>query len=209
MDNLLKQFSLDNEYRSFIKGFEEGHIPTVVYGMCDSSRPFFVAAALKDLNKKGVILVSEEKEAQAIAEHLRMFFNKVLYYPSRDFVFENVNAYSREWEHERLSVQYAVKNNDYDIVVTVPDALMQYVMPTKVFDSYCINLSYGGTASQTELCRLLEQMGYSRTEIVEGVGQFSVRGGIVDVFTPNYQYPVRIDFFGDEIDLMGIFDTVS
>ena len=56
---------------------------------------------------------------------------------------------------------------------------------------------------------MLENIGYKRTEIVEGKGHYSVRGGIVDVFTPNYNMPVRIDFFGDEVDLMGYFDTIS
>ena len=88
-------------------------------------------------------------------------------------------------------------------------ALMQYIMPREVFENNSIAISRGANASQKDLCLSLEMMGYSRTEIVEGVGQFSVRGGIVDVFTPNYSYPVRIDFFGDEIDLIGFFDMVS
>ncbi len=209
MKNILKQFSIDNEYRSLIDEHKEGRMPAVVSGMCDSSRPFFVASILKDLNKRGVVIVSDEKEGHAIAEILRLFFDKVLFYPSRDFVFENVNAYSHEWEHERLSTQWASINGDYDVIVTVPDALMQYTMPKSVFEDNSIILSQGDVRSQKEMCVSLEKMGYTRAEIVEGVGQFSVRGGIVDVFTPNYSYPIRIDFFGDEIDLIGTFDTMS
>ncbi len=209
MINILNQFANDSEYRSLIKGFKEGHIPCTVSGMCDSARPFLIASILKDLNKRGLVVVSEEKDAHAIAETLKLFFEKVLFYPSRDFVFENITAYSREWEHERLLVQHAVMNNDYDVVVTVPDALMQYVMPKDVFSEYTLHLSRGGVASQKDLCLKLEEMGYSRTDIVEGVGQFSVRGGIVDVFSPSYAYPVRIDFFGEEVDLIGLFDIVS
>ncbi len=209
MNKILTQFSEDKEYRSLIKGFSEGHIPSVVSGICDSARPFFVSAFLKDLDKRGLVVVSEEKEAYAVAEALKMFFEKVLFYPARDFVFENVTAYSREWEHERLSVEYAVLNNDYDVIVTVPDALMQYMMPTEMLIENTLTLSRGNIASQKEVCKKLEQMGYTRTDIVEGVGQFSVRGGIIDVFSPNMLYPIRADFFGDEIDLIGSFDTVS
>ncbi len=209
MKNILSHFSLDNEYKSLIAHLSQSHIPTVTTGMCDSVRPFFVASVVNDLNKKGIVVVSEEKVAIAVTETLKLFYDKVLYYPSRDFVFENVTAYSREWEHERLSVQSAVLEGDFDIIVTVPDALMQYVMPADIFISNSFVLSRGGFASQIEMCKKLERMGYVRTDIVEGVGQFSVRGGILDVFSPNYQYPARIDFFGDEVDLIGLFDTVS
>lgn len=209
MNKILSQFSEDKEYRSLIKGFSEGHIPSVVSGICDSVRPFFVSAMLKDLEKKGIVVVSEEKEAYSVAETLKMFFDRVLFYPARDFVFENVTAYSREWEHERLSVEYAVLSGNYDVIVTVPDAIMQYMMPSDVLIDNTLTLSRGEVALQNEICKKLERMGYKRTEIVEGVGQFSVRGGIIDVFSPNMIYPVRADFFGDEIDLIGSFDTVS
>ncbi len=209
MKSILEQFHLDNEYSALICGVKEGHIPAVISGMCDSSRPFLVSAVLKDLKKKGIVIVSEEKEALAVREVLKMFFDRVLYYPARDFVFENVTAYSREWEHERLSVQHAVMRDEYDVVVTVPDALMQYIMPCDVFEENCFDLKRGSVVVQKDICIKLEAMGYSRTEVVEGIGQFSVRGGILDIFSPNYTYPVRIDFFGDEIDLIGLFDTVS
>ena len=209
MNNILSQFSSDSDYRSLLNGFSEGHIPCVVSGICDSVRPFLVASVLKDLGKKGVVIVSEEKEAQAVVNTLGLFFERVIYYPARDFVFENVTAYSHEWEHERLSAQYAVMNGEYDVIVTVPDAVMQYIMPREVFKENTFVLERGGIASVSEICSKLEAMGYSRTDIVEGVGQFAVRGGIVDIFTPSYSYPVRIDFFGDEVDLIGLFDTVS
>ena len=209
MKNILTQFSADSEYQSLISGIKEGHTPCVVCGACDSSRPFLAAAVAHDLGKKAIIIVSEEKEALQVAETLRIFYKNVLYYPSRDFVFENVMAYSREWEHERLSVEYSVINEEYDVLVTVPDAIMQYTMPREVFNENTINFSRGGISDQNEVCKKLEQMGYNRTEIVEGVGQFSVRGGIMDIFSPNYSYPIRLDYWGDEIDLIGTFDIVS
>ncbi len=209
MKKILEQFLCDSEYRSLVNGFNEGHIPCVVSGMCDSLRPFLAAALSEHIKRKSIIIVSEEKEAQSVAETLRLFFGKVLFYPSRDFVFEKVSAYSREWEHERLSVEYSVINDDYDVIVTVPDALMQYTMPRKVFEENTLVFERGGVASQKELCEKLESMGYSRADIVEGVGQYSVRGGIFDIFSPNYSYPIRIDFWGDEIDLIGMFDIVS
>lgn len=209
MKNILNQFLRDKEFSSFVSGVKEGHTPCVITGVCDSVRPFLVASAIKELGKKGIVVLSEEKEAIAFADTLRMFFDKVLYYPSRDFVFESISAYSREWEHERLAVQHSVMNGEFDLVVTVPDAIMQYVMPMNILRENTISLKRGEISSQKELCVSLERMGYVRTEVVEGIGQFSVRGGIIDIFSPNYSYPVRMDFFGDEIDLIGLFDIIS
>ena len=209
MNGILSQFELDGEFRSFIEGFNENRIPCVVCGTCEPARPFFVAAALKKLSKKGIVIVPDEREANATAEILREYFDNVLFYPSRDFVYENVSAYSHEWEHKRISVLDAAASGKYDVIVTVPDALMQYTMPIEVLEENSFELKRGDIASPRSICEKLVRMGYKRTDIVEGVGQFSLRGGIVDIFSPNCDMPIRADFFGDEIDLIGIFDIVS
>ncbi len=208
-EEIARQFAAEKEYRSLLESVKNKHTPCVVSGMCESSRPFFVASALKDLGQKGLIVVPEEKDVYALQRVLSAFFDKVLVYPVRDFVFENVAASSREWEHERLNVLKAVCDNRFDVVITVPDALMQYTIPKENLENNTIRLKLGDELSVSSLCRRLEEMGYSRTEVVEGPGQFTNRGGIVDVFTPQYREPVRIDFFGDEVDLIGFFDILN
>ena len=96
-----------------------------------------------------------------------------------------------------------------DSVITVPDALMQYTMPRSVLESGTVRLARGERVDVAALTARLAAMGYTRCELVEGAGQFSLRGGILDVFSPGSAYPCRVDFFGDEIDLLGYFDTVS
>ena len=83
MKSIIEQFANDSEYRSLIEGFSEKRIPCVISGMCDSARPFLVSAMLKDLGKKGVVIVPEEKEANAVIEVFRLFFDKVLFYPAQ------------------------------------------------------------------------------------------------------------------------------
>ena len=209
LQELCKQFTKDPEYRSLLENLRQKHTPSAVIGMCDSSRPFFAASLFSALGKKGLIVVPEEKDAYAMQRILSAWFERVLVYPARDFVFENITAYSHEWEHERLNVLKSVCEDAYDIIIAVPDALMQYTVPADRLQKNTVRLRLGDTCSTDELCQRLEAMGYARTEIVEGVGQFSSRGGIVDVFTPQYREPLRIDFFGDEVDLIGFFDTVN
>ena len=209
IDEIAKQFSSDKEYTALLDGIRNRHTPCVISGMCDSSRPFFVSSLLKDTGKKGLIVVPEEKDAYALQRVLNKHFAKVLVYPVRDFIFEAVTASSHEWEHERLNVLKSVCSGDFDVIVTVPDALMQYTVPGEVLSQNTIQLKLGDELSVEALCRKLETMGYSRTEVVEGPGQFTSRGGIVDVFTPQYREPIRIDFFGDEVDLIGFFDIMN
>ena len=114
MIDIPAQFRADPNFARFIQGFSESRIPASVCGMCDSARPFFIASALFALKKRGIIVLPEEKTANAYAGIFKLFFEKVYVYPARDFVFENVTAYSRDWEHERLSVLSKAINRDYN-----------------------------------------------------------------------------------------------
>ena len=204
-----RQFAKDKEYNALLESIREKRTPCTVNGMCDSSRPFFAASLLKAIGEKGLIVVPEEKDAYAVQRILAPHFPRTFVYPSRDFVFENVSAYSHEWEHERLNVLKSVCDGNFDVILTVPDALMEYTVPAEVLKKHTLTLHLGDEFPVDHLCRRLEGMGYTRTEVVEGVGQYSLRGGIVDVFTPQYQEPLRIDFFGDEVDLIGFFDILG
>lgn len=206
---IARQFAKEAEYRALLEGIREKHTPCCVDGMCDSSRPFFLSALLHDVGGKGLVIVPEEKDMYAVQRVLSLFYERVLVYPARDFVFESVAASSHEWEHERLRVLKSVGDGAFDVIVTVPDALMQYTVPLPVLEQQTVSVERGAVLSEQVLCARLEQMGYARTEVVEGIGQYAVRGGIVDVFTPQYREPLRIDFFGDEVDLIGFFDTVD
>ena len=197
MNELLTHFRKDGEYLSLIDGFSDGRLPCIVNGLCDPARPFFIASLIKDLRKRGLVVVSEEKDAVAICELLRIFFDRVYFYPAREFVYENVSAYSKESEHERISVLDRCITGDFDVIVTVPDALMQFTVPAHRLSECSFELRIGQRAELSEVVSRLAELGYARSDIVEGAGQFSVRGGILDVFTPGYDDPVRIDFFGN------------
>ena len=135
MEAILKQFNAENEYNALIKGIRDGHIPCMVNGICDSARPFLTAAVLKETNSKGLVVVSDEKDAYRLQKDLELFFDRVLIYPVRDFVFDNVKSYSREWEHERLSVLQNILTGNFDVIITLPDAMSQYTIPRRIMQN--------------------------------------------------------------------------
>ncbi len=209
MNTILSQFLLDNEFCALVEGYEKGRVPCVATGVCDAARPLFCTAFSREINKKLLIIMPDEREAQRLRSELECYMDKVLFLPARDFVFDNVKGYSREFEQQRIGVLSALLEGGVDAVVTVPDAVMQYTIPPEILQDITLQINAGERMSVSQLGSWLSLLGYSRTEQVEGEGQFAVRGGIVDVFSPSYPNPFRVDFFGDEIDLIGFFDITS
>ena len=113
---------------------------------------------------------------------------------------------SRDWERGRLAALYALATGDAPVTVATADALLARTMPPALLKSLAVTLEPGKRMDLKALTESLIQAGYTRCEQVEGVGQFALRGGILDVFSPLMDQPVRCEFFDDEIDSMGAFD---
>lgn len=199
----------DKDFAALLRSVSAGELPALVNGVCDSAIPAFATAVSETAKKKLVLVTGDEKQAISLQKQLSAYMDKVLFYPARGILYDTVETYSREWEQTRIDVLYSLLKNDYDAVVTVPDAFMQYTIPAETLISSVVTLKQGDRANLRELCDKLTFMGYSRAEFVEGTGQFSLRGGILDVFSSGNDNPVRIDFFDDEVDLIGHFDVLN
>lgn len=206
MKPIYEYFRRDNEYAALLQGIKEGIMPAAVTGLCDSARPFFAGSFIEDTNKVTLIIAPDERECEKISASLASLGFENVIYPSRDYVFDNIGTYSKEFEQQRIAALYSVLTGSCDAVVTTPDALAQYTIPAFLLKERSFTLARGEKVSLADIKRRLIECGYSQCELVEGAGQFAVRGGILDIFTPQNAYPYRIDFFGDEIDLIGEFD---
>ncbi|MDD4125869.1 MAG: transcription-repair coupling factor [Eubacteriales bacterium] len=209
MDILKQLLSSDGEFASLCEGYRKGRTPILVNGVCESVRPLFCAAFSAKTNEKPLVIVPDEKQAWGLKNALAAYGENALVYPARDFVFDNIATASHDFEQERLSVLLKIIEDDWSYIITVPDAVMQYTIPPESLADSVINIRLNMKISPEKLAKALNDAGYFRAESVEGKGQFSKRGGIVDVFSPSAEYPCRIDFFGDEPDSMGIFDTLT
>lgn len=209
MEILKKMLSYDGEFASLCEGYKKGHTPILVNGVCEPVRALFCEAFAERTKEKPIIIVPEEKQAYALKNMLDAYGKTSLIYPSRDFMFDKIATASREFEQERLFVLLKIIEDDWDYIISVPDAVMEYTIPPEELADSVITINLNTKISPDNLVKLLSAAGYAQAETVEGKGQYSKRGGIVDVFSPSSDYPCRIDFFGDEPDSMGIFDTVS
>ena len=124
----------------------------------------------------------------------------------REWQFRPGAVGSRDWERSRLAALYALAQGEAPVVVATVDGLMARTLPPEILRSLAFTLEVGGQVDLAQLPERLLSAGYTRCEQVEGVGQFALRGGILDVFSPLMDQPVRCEFFDDEIDSMGAFD---
>ena len=116
---------------------------------------------------------------------------------------------SRQWEHNRIAALYELSGGGDQVLVATAEALLQKTSPPRLLREAAIRLEVGKRYDPAALALRLTEAGYSRADQVEGVGQFALRGGILDVFSPLMAEPVRCEFFDDEVDSLGSFDIIS
>ena len=188
--------------------------PVNVTGVSDSLRAHLAFCAAVKFSSPLLVVAPDEAQAKELAEDLRFFIGDgafaVLYYPPTDLLFYDVDAKSRDISGQRLAVLDALsRDNKNTFVVTTPQALLSVTVPKAKYDAYVRTLSVGSECDLDELAENFVALGYKREDMVEGAGQFSIRGGIVDFFPHGSRSPYRIEFFDTEVDSIRTFDYVT
>ncbi len=183
-------------------------LPALVTGVSHIHKAHFLCALLREYSS-ALIIAESEGEAQRLCTDINAMNGgeTALLYPARELVLGNYEAASREYEHKRIYALSAMMNGKCGAVVCSAEAAAQLTIPKKELQKRTITLESGGECSQEELVARLISAGYSRADMIEGAGQFSVRGGIVDIFPPSSPAPCRVEFWGDSIDGISRFDT--
>ena len=237
----------DPEYRQLLEAVgvqrRANPKPVLVTGLCEGACDALCAALAEDIpgGRPVLVVCPEEKECLRLASICTVLGLRAAFYPVRDLNFYNMTA-SREFEHNRLGILFGITGGLFDVILTTPDAALGYTMPPSALSEHLITVSFegsadagagaGGAGGVEALAMRLSAAGYIRADaassetlgrsgLVEGPGQFAVRGGIVDVYAPSMRivradgsrgggsFALRIEFFGDEIDRMGLFDTAT
>ena len=187
-------------------------LPLSASGLSDGALEAFLIEAVRTARSASprprLVLVREEREGRALASLLTEEGEEACYYPSRDFVFSNITA-SHDTERERLSVLCRLLTGESVTVVTTPYAALQRTLPPATLSENALSLRVGDEIAPTLLAERLVRMGFTPVSLVEGVGQFAHRGGIFDLYAAGESAPVRLEFFGDEIDRLAYFDPIS
>lgn len=226
MSILIDSIRADKEYSQLLstvrQNFKDKPLPVLAGGLCTGAADALCLSLIEDTEEcrshPALIICAEEKECVRLRNTFAKFGRRAAFYCSRDLNFHNISA-SHEYEHERLEVLSGILNGAYDAVLTTPDAALGFTMPAQVLSDNTVTLDYNTRIQPERLSERLVEAGYVRVDMVDGAGQFARRGGIIDLYPPfamisasdrtQYKgsYAVRIEFFDDEIDRMGIFDV--
>ncbi len=217
MKRISSLIRLDKEYRDFSDTLAEAYrrsssYPIVVNGLTGGSEDAFLAEgvidAVKCSNTPVLVLCGSEEQQLSVYATLSATDLRVRRFPGRNLVFNNITS-SHDVERERLDVLYSIAKGVCDVVVASSLDAAVMTMPREVLLSSAVSIKVGDVISPSLLAEKLSALGFARVDIVDGAGQFSARGDILDFWHAQAKNPIRVEFFGDEIDRLCYFDPVS
>ena len=208
MTEITKSITFPNEYKTLKGAVQQGKTPLLAVGLSAIHKAHLAAALGLDTGRPVCVLTDDDSAAARFTLDLQAFAEReVLTLPARELVMADVVGVSRGYEQKRLAVLDALPNAAFSVASV--QAAVQRTLPPDALQSAVVELAVGQTVPLETLTQQLTRAGYERCVQVEGVGQFSVRGGILDVFPPQAANPYRVEFWDDEIDSIASFDVGS
>ncbi len=206
LSELIKQTP---EYKKLLAATGDKMSVVALFGLSPVAHAHIISILCEHTNRPALVICSSEGDATRFCENAEVFGAKSEVFPSRDYVFRSVEGQNHEYEFRRLAVLGNVVGGRTNMVCASVEAVLQHTMPREEFCQNTLTLKKNDELKQETLIATLVSAGYLRRGQVEGAGQFSVRGGIVDIFAPDMQKPCRIEFWGDVVDSLHTFDIVS
>ena len=210
MLSLTKSLLEDSVFKQLLASIDAGTCPVVLSGLSEIHRAHASAAIRASTMRPIVVICSAEDEARRLAQDISaLTMEQALTLCAREFIFHDAEVVSRQIEQSRIATLTALVDKKSPITVMSISGVLQRTVSRKQLTDSSLKLRTRKSYDINELADRLVLCGYSRCEQVEGSGQFALRGGILDFFSPVHDEPVRCEFFGDELDSMGLFDISS
>lgn len=200
MSAFLDALKNSDEFGSVTKAVEAKTLPLAITGISAVNKGVFAGALCEALSRRALIICDEESVASKLTDDLNAIYGGAYFMPAKDISPAGTEAKSREYEHKRLGVLAKICEKDYRFIVLSAESAMALTMPKAELKKRVFSVRARTEIKQSELIEKLIQAGYTRAELVDGAGQFSHRGEIIDFFPPDCENPVRADFWGDTIE---------
>jgi transcription-repair coupling factor (superfamily II helicase) len=208
MNELCKDLEQNQKFLELIEDIKNNTSPITISGLSDVGEAQFISA-IKDETKKNICIITyNELQAKRIVRDLKYFYDNVEIFPKREIATYDYLVESKDLPYERIDVLNKIITNKVNIVVTTIEAVMQKMIAKKTLYKNILELKVGSECKLEDLKKYLVSLGYERSDMVEGRGQFAVRGGIVDISLTE-KYGTRIEFWGDEVDSIRKFEILS
>ena len=176
---------------------------------CVDSQKLHMVYGLSDGFKYKIIVTFNDIRAKDIYEDYKLYDKNVMLYPAKDLIFYQADIHGNQLVKERMKVLRRIIEGRPLTVVTTFDSLMAPQIPLSVLEQYVVSIGHQSSVNERELAGKLAGMGYEKNYQVEAPGQFSIRGGIVDIFDLTEENPYRIELWGEEVESIRSFDILS
>ncbi|MDY3774204.1 MAG: transcription-repair coupling factor [Eubacterium sp.] len=208
METLFAPLGELEEYDQLMRGMKQGEFPVQLIGCMDTqeSHMIFGTGGKKRIR---LVITHNEVRAKELVEDLKLYDREVMYYPAKDFIFYSADVHGQAIVKERLKVIKKLLEGEPVTVVTTMDGGMDYCLPFSRYKEKSIHVGEQDILDLEELKQKLVAVGYENTGQVAKEGEFSVRGGIIDIFPLTEDCPYRIELWGDEVDNIRRIDVES
>ncbi len=208
MNLILKELEKSQKFDDFIKNIENKKSPIAISGLTGVSETSIISACHEKLKRPILIITYNEIQAQNLVKDFKFFTDKVEYLPKKEIVTYDYIAESKNLPYERIEVINKIFKNQNTIIVSSIEAIKQKIISKKALYKNVLNFKVGERCNLEELKQKLVNLGYERFDLIDGRGEFSVRGGIIDISTTDTM-GIRIELWGDEIDSIRHFNIIS
>ena len=196
------------EYINLENAVRQSQTPVHATGCIETQKCHFIYG-LGQHHRFRVIITYNELRAKELYEDYRLYDRNVLYYPAKDLIFYSADVHGQAIAGERLKIIKRIVENEESTIITTLDGGMDFCLPFLMYEKRKLTVAEGDFLNLDEFRQSLVSLGYEHTGQVEAVGQFSVRGGIIDIFPLTEESPVRVELWGDEVDTIRSIDVES
>lgn len=195
-------------YKEILKNIAKKETALSLTGVSPESLANIAYTVNVEEGKQVLLLARDEYRARKLYDSIMLYDSEnTEYYPNRELMLYDIDAYSHEVSDERCRIISRLYAGENIVVVASAESIFGRIVSKDDFMSFKLKLEYGESYSLEETVSKLVSLGYERVDVVEARGQFSLRGGILDVFSVGREEPYRVEFFGDEIDSIRSFDA--
>ena len=205
MNYILRNMVASRIYKKIVKNET---YPITISGLVCVAKSTLVSALNINDKEKSIIVTYNEMQAKRLMHDIKYFTDSVCYFPKREISAYDYDAEGNEIEIERINVLNSIKKGKAPIVVTTIEAVMQSMISKKLLYENVIKVKTADEINLEDIKEKLVLLGYKRIDLVENVGEFSVRGNIIDIGVSNTE-GVRIELWGDEVDSIRRFKFSS
>jgi transcription-repair coupling factor (superfamily II helicase) len=209
--SLIRLIQNDSEFRTIVQGLEKKFPEQLVTGLVGSARHVFLAGLFYETQRSLLVVAHSMQQAQQIYEDLLELVPDfpIALFPEREIGYIDLIAYSPELAGQRIQVLDLLRRGSPSVVVTTIAAVHQPLSPKEIFANSVLSFEIGQQVDLDSVLNQLVSMGYDRVEMVETKGEFSVRGGILDIFPMTTDMIVRMELFDVEIDSIRFVDPTT